>query len=61
MELWSSDAVRPRDDIRMLEKAGFREIRVIENVQRKVLHGSRYYAYGFTNNHFTITAVKPSE
>ena len=61
MELWSSDAVRPRDDIRMLEKAGFCEIRVIENVQRKVLHGSRYYAYGFTNNHFTITAVKPSE
>lgn len=59
MDLWSSHADRPRDDIRMLEAAGFKDIRVIDNVQKKVLHGSRYLAHGLTNNHFTITAVKP--
>lgn len=59
MDLWSSSAVRPRDDIRMLEDAGFTDVRVIDNVQRKVLHGTRYLAHGFTNNHFTVTAVKP--
>ena len=59
MDLWSSHADRPRDDIRMLEEAGVKDIRVIDNVQKKVLHGSRYLAHGLTNNHFTITAVKP--
>ncbi len=58
IDLWSSTAVRPRDDITMLEAAGFRDIRVIDNVQKKVLHGTRYLAHGFTNNHFTVTAVK---
>ncbi len=59
MDLWSSSAVRPRDDVRMLEAAGFEEIRIIDDVQRKVLHGTRYLAHGLTNNHFTVTAVKP--
>lgn len=58
-DIWSAHACRPRDDLRMLEAAGFKDIRVIENVQKKVLHGSRYLAHGLTNNHFTITAVKP--
>ena len=59
MGLWSACAVRPRDDVRMLEEAGFKDIRVIHDVQRKVLHGSRYLAHGLTNDHFTVTAVKP--
>lgn len=59
MDLWSSSASRPADDVRMLEEAGFKDIRVIHDVQRKVLHGVRYMAYGYTNNHFTVTAVKP--
>lgn len=59
MDLWSACARRPADDIRMLEEAGFEDIRVIENIQRKVLHGTRYLAHGLTNNHFTVTAVKP--
>lgn len=59
MDLWSSSASRPADDVRMLDDAGFRDIQVIHNVQRKVLHGVRYMAYGYTNNHFTVTAVKP--
>lgn len=59
LDLWSAHANRPADDIRMLEEAGFTDIRVIDNVQRKVLHGTRYLAHGLTNNHFTVTAVKP--
>ena len=59
LDLWSSGACRPSDDIRMLEDAGFQDIRVIDNVQRKVLHGSRYLAHGLTNNHFTVVATKP--
>ena len=59
LDLWSAHADRPADDIRMLEEAGFTDIRVIDNVQRKVLHGTRYLAHGLTNNHFTVTAVKP--
>ena len=43
----------------MVREAGFTDIRIIDNVQRKVLHGSRYLAHGLTNNHFTVTAVKP--
>lgn len=56
--LWSRTANRPSDDIGMLESAGFRDISVIHDVQKRVLHGARYYAYGFTNDHFTITARK---
>lgn len=55
-ELWSRSASRPSDDLRMLADAGFRDVRVIENVQRKVLHGARYLAHGLTNNHFTVVA-----
>ncbi len=57
--LWSAGAERPRDDVRMLEEAGFEDIRVIHGVQKKVLHGRRYLAYGLTNDHFTIVARKP--
>lgn len=57
-DLWSRTADRPSDDMRMLENAGFRDIHVIHGVQKKVLHGTRYYAYGFTNDHFTVTARK---
>ncbi len=59
LDLWSSRASRPRDDVRMLEGAGFTDIRVIGDVQRKVLHGTRYLAHGLTNSHFTVTALKP--
>ena len=61
LNLWSSSAKRPEYDLELLSASGFGEISVINNVQKKVLHGSRYYAYGFTNNHFSITAVKPYE
>ncbi len=59
--LWSADAERPHDDIRMLEEAGFEDIHVIHGVQKKVLHGRRYLAYGLTNDHFTIVARKPDQ
>lgn len=56
--LWSRSARRPNDDLTMSRKAGFKDITVINGVQKKVLHGMRYYAYGYTNNHFTIAARK---
>lgn len=56
--LWSRNASRPNDDLAMLRKAGFDDIQVIDDVQKKVLHGMRYYAHGFTNNHFTVVARK---
>lgn len=57
-KLWSNGAERPGDDVRMLEDAGFTDIRVINDVQRRVLHGVRYLAHGITNTHFTVTARK---
>lgn len=59
-DLWSSSADRPRDDVRMLGDAGFRDIRVMTDVQRRVLHGVRYLAHGLTNSHFTVVARKRS-
>lgn len=56
--LWSRTASRPNDDISMLEQSGFRDIHVIHGVQKKVLHGIRYYAHGYTNDHFTVVARK---
>ena len=57
--LWSVNASRPADDIKMMEKAGFTDICVRHNIQDSVLHGIRHLAYGSTNDHFMITAVKP--
>ena len=57
-ELWSRRAQRPADDVRMAEAAGFSDIRVIHDVQKKVLHGRRYLAHGLTNDHYTVVARK---
>ena len=58
--LWSVNASRPSDDIKMMEKAGFTDIAVKHNIQDQVLHGIRHLAHGSTNDHFMITAVKPT-
>ncbi|WP_400207278.1 class I SAM-dependent methyltransferase [Candidatus Methanomassiliicoccus intestinalis] len=58
-ELWSAQASRPADDLKMLKAAGFTDIQVKHNIQEEVLHGIRYLAYGSTNDHFAVTAVKP--
>ncbi len=56
--LWSFGADRPNDDIAMMERAGFRSISVRHGIQKKVLRGMRYLAYGLTNDHFMVTAEK---
>lgn len=58
--LWSVNASRPGDDIKMMEKAGFTDIAVKHNIQDQVLHGIRHLAHGSTNDHFMVTAVKPT-
>lgn len=58
-ELWSRRAQRPSDDLRMVRGAGFEDVEVIQDVQKKVLHGVRYLAHGFTNMHYTVVARKP--
>lgn len=58
-QLWSATAKRPQDDVRMLEEAGFTNIKVNPFINRRVMPGIRYYANGFTNSYFMITADKP--
>lgn len=60
-ELWSVRAVRPEADMEMMRGAGFTDIRVIHDVQERVLHGVRYLAYGSTNDHFMVIGMKPQE
>ncbi|MDY0224749.1 MAG: methyltransferase domain-containing protein [Candidatus Methanomethylophilaceae archaeon] len=57
-DLWSAKAMRPSDDIKMMENAGFTNITVIHNIQDRVLHGIRHLAYGSTEDHFMIVAHK---
>lgn len=57
--LWSRTAERPSEDLRMARDAGFEDITVIPDVQKKVLHGVRYLAHGLTNSHYTVVARKP--
>lgn len=59
LKLWSACAKRPGDDISMMADSGFENIRVIHNIQKRVLCGLRFYAYGYTEEHFMIVAVKP--
>ncbi|MDW5562052.1 MAG: class I SAM-dependent methyltransferase [Methanomassiliicoccus sp.] len=58
-ELWSTRASRPSTDVDMMRAAGFGDVRVIHNIQDRVLHGVRHLAYGSTNDHFMVMGVKP--
>lgn len=57
--LWSRSAERPSEDLRMARDAGFEDIGLIPDIQKKVLHGARYLAHGLTNTHYTVVARKP--
>ncbi|MCQ2070895.1 MAG: methyltransferase domain-containing protein [archaeon] len=57
--LWSATANRPDDDVKMLEAAGFTDIKVTRNIARRVMPGMRYYANALTSEYFMISAVKP--
>ena len=56
--LWSYRAERPKEDLSMMRRAGFYNISVRHDIQKRVLHGMRYLAYGLTNDHFMVTAEK---
>ena len=57
--LWSNDADRPVEDLKMVEAAGFGQIRKIDKVDRKIFSGRRYIEYGYHKVHFMIIADKP--
>ena len=57
--LWSSGAVRPAEDLKMVESAGFSQIRKIDKVDRRIFSGKRYIEYGYHKVHFMIIADKP--
>jgi len=56
--LWSVTAQRPNDDLRMVENAGFRNIRKIDKVDRRIFSGMRYVEYGYHKVHFMIIGYK---
>jgi hypothetical protein len=56
--LWSNDADRPVEDLRMVEAAGFSQIRKIDKVDRRIFSGKRYIEYGYHKVHFMIIADK---
>lgn len=59
-DLWSKTAKRPEDDIKMMGSAEFTDIKVIHNIQDRVLHGLRHTAYGSTEDHYMVIAKKPN-
>ncbi len=61
VEIWSKNASRPDDDIEMLRKIGFKDIKITHNIQNRVLHGIRHMAYGSTEDHFMVIAKKSTE
>ncbi len=56
--LWSVDAVRPEADLGYTESAGFRDIEVIDRVDRRIFSGKRFIEYGYHEIHFMIVAKK---
>lgn len=56
--LWSRDADRPAEDLRMMKAAGFSDVMAIRDVQKKVFKGKRYIEYGYLKNTFLISGVK---
>jgi len=59
--LWSANAIRPRDDLKMLETAGFVNIVLKDNIAKRVMPGVRYYANALTHDYFMMVADKPKE
>lgn len=58
-ELWSVKADRPAADLEMMKRAGFEDVRVVHDIQDRVLRGIRHLAYGSTEDHFMVVGVKP--
>lgn len=57
-KLWSIKADRPDADRKMLEKIGFGDIRVKEEVHRRTLTKMEYLKYGYQGDAFMIIGTK---
>jgi len=57
-KLWSIKAKRPEADRKMLEKMGFRDIRVKEGINRRALTKMEYLKYGYQGDAFIISGTK---
>jgi len=56
--LWSVTAQRPDEDMLMVENAGFRDIRRIDKVDRRIYSGMRYVEYGYHKVHFMVIGFR---
>jgi ubiquinone/menaquinone biosynthesis C-methylase UbiE len=59
--LWSFDAHRPGDDLKLVSDAGFEDVHVRNGIEKSVLHGIKYWRYGFIYNYFMIIGNKRTE
>ncbi|MDM7912264.1 MAG: methyltransferase domain-containing protein [Methanotrichaceae archaeon] len=57
-KLWSIRARRPDADRKMLEEAGFRDIRVRDGVNKRALTRLEYLKYGYQGDAFMISGTK---
>lgn len=53
-----TDKARPLTDVELLEKAGFQEINVVEDISRRVKSFFEYLKSGYWGNTFLVTGVK---
>lgn len=56
--LWSTESIRPKTDIEMLNRIGLVNISVTEKLKQKTLKGVQYLKYGYMNDYFIICATK---
>lgn len=56
--LWSKRADRPKDDLEMMNSAGFSKVEIINKVDRRIYKGLRYVEYGYHPIHFMIIGTK---
>ena len=56
--LWSKKADRPKDDLEMMDSAGFSKVEIINKVDRRIFKGIRYIEYGYHSVHFMIIGTK---
>jgi len=57
-KLWSVNAGRPYLDVEFLEKAGFRDIRVINNIRSRTQNLLEYLKNGYEGDIFLVTGIK---
>ena len=56
--LWSSNVKRPDADVELLTSTGFKEVDVVEGLNRKLFKNLDYFKNGHAGERFLITGVK---